>query len=317
MQYLPLFHGNSVSTLFPFNGEMVPSRIKDRSMPAATSFHHVIMTPFNCKRTRNPADRKFDTLLQPNWLEHRFQLFERFCLPSVIHQTSQNFFWWIYFDKNTDIGILNRARKGIEGHPNFNIRTCDIFGSETARSDIAGEFGVSKPWILTTRLDNDDGLHHDHVRVLHENVRPDQTEALEFPYGVVYVDGAIYLSRQRHNAFISISEPLKDCKTVTLMRHKEIAHAFPVRIVSQTPAWLQTIHDLNVSNKIRGWRVSPKEIPTGFDVGDPCELIDVKKTAIFAENLTLGVARYSRDLMANTYHEISAMFRKTLKRKAP
>lgn len=35
------------------------------------------------------------------WLEHRFELFERFCLPSIQNQTIKSFHWIVLFDSST------------------------------------------------------------------------------------------------------------------------------------------------------------------------------------------------------------------------
>ena len=46
------------------------------------------------------------------WLEHRFEVFERYCLPSVAAQTSGNFTWLCLFDAATP----ESCRRRIEGY---------------------------------------------------------------------------------------------------------------------------------------------------------------------------------------------------------
>jgi hypothetical protein len=61
------------------------------------SFEHFVLTRFN---VRESAD-KTDLVLNPVWLQFRFDLFERFCWPSVRAQTTGAFTWLVFFDKDT------------------------------------------------------------------------------------------------------------------------------------------------------------------------------------------------------------------------
>ena len=52
------------------------------------NFSHFLITRFNLNRTAR-------------WLEHRFEVFERYCLPSVAAQTATDFRWLCLFDAAT------------------------------------------------------------------------------------------------------------------------------------------------------------------------------------------------------------------------
>lgn len=45
------------------------------------------------------------------WLKERCKLFEKFCLPSMMYQSNQNFTWLILFDKRTPEDILLKYDK--------------------------------------------------------------------------------------------------------------------------------------------------------------------------------------------------------------
>jgi hypothetical protein len=233
-------------------------------------------------------------------MEERFDLFERYCLPSVLGQSNQNFRWMIYFDHSTREDYLDRARRGIAGRPNCVIKLCSVFGSETLQADLAADLDPSRNWVVTTRLDNDDGLQRDFVKKLQEQVRVGTEEALEFPWGIVVANGVPYLCRQRFNAFISLSEPLTGLKTVTLVRHKEVSRQYRVRTVSNEPAWLQTVHGANVANKIRGWRILRAKLPEGFEVGGELPADAKSAAGVLIENATLSVGRQLRDWAADS-----------------
>src|SRR5947209_8024402 len=148
-------------------------------MVKTRSFHHVIVTAFNCVRSRNPNEVHLAFRSRPGWMDERFELFERYCLPSVLNQSCQTFRWIIYFDVSTQEKHLDRARRGIAGRPNFEVKLCTIFGSETHQADLSTMLDPAKSWLVTTRLDNDDGLQRDFVAKLQDAVTVGTEEALD------------------------------------------------------------------------------------------------------------------------------------------
>ena len=51
----------------------------------------------------------------------RLELFKTFCLPSMLHQTTQNFFWLIYTDPDLDDYLLQETIKLIKPYPHFYL----------------------------------------------------------------------------------------------------------------------------------------------------------------------------------------------------
>jgi Putative rhamnosyl transferase len=268
-------------------------------------FHHVILTRFNCSNSRSSADREISIRSRPGWLEGRFDLFERFCLPSLHAQSMQDFRWHIYFDRHTPARFLERASNGLAGKTNFFIKLCDIYGSETVQADLPVDLDSSKTWLVTTRLDNDDALHRDFVKRLHEAVRVGVEEAINFPCGVVYAAGRLYRSRQDSNAFISLSESFRTAKTVLCGPHNEMGRSYPVRNLAGGPAWVQVVHGSNVSNAIRGWRFARSQFPDGFESSVSHGVLAGNDSiiALALDNATLGSYRHIRDRMANAWRK--------------
>ena len=65
------------------------------------NYSHFIITRFNLNLY---AQDKHDLPTRTDrWLEHRFEVFERYCLPSVAAQTSGNFTWLCLFDAATPV----------------------------------------------------------------------------------------------------------------------------------------------------------------------------------------------------------------------
>ncbi|MFR7649013.1 MAG: glycosyltransferase [Alistipes sp.] len=74
------------------------------------NYSHFIITRFNLNLY---AQDKHDLPTRTDrWLEHRFEVFERYCLPSVAAQTSGNFTWLCLFDAATP----ESCRRRIEGY---------------------------------------------------------------------------------------------------------------------------------------------------------------------------------------------------------
>src|SRR5579871_5907063 len=63
----------------------------------ADKLKHFLLTRFNVAAPgREQAIR-----LRPGWLAGRFDLFRKYCLPSVAGQTRQDFEWLVFFDDQT------------------------------------------------------------------------------------------------------------------------------------------------------------------------------------------------------------------------
>jgi hypothetical protein len=280
-------------------------------MADSSDYLHVILTRFNCSNSRLKNDREIPIRSQPGWLEQRFELFERYCLPSVHGQSDRNFRWHIYFDAETPVEFLDRAKRDLGGHENFALILCDLYGSETVTEDLTREFAGKYSWLVTTRFDNDDGLSRYFVERLHDSVRVGVREALNFPLGIVFQNGRSYLSRQRSNAFLSFSEPFREIDTVLRTAHNQFSSVAPIRDIDSEAAWVQVLHGGNVSNKLRGRRIPQRNIPAGFETIPALAHLSTndRPWEIAIENATIGVSRSIRDLALHTYRQTRRLTR--------
>ena len=67
---------------------------------------HFILTRFNLRIWRQ--DKHGSAVRTREWLEHRFGLFEKYCLPSIANQTCKDFEWVVLFDDKTPDEFRNR-----------------------------------------------------------------------------------------------------------------------------------------------------------------------------------------------------------------
>jgi hypothetical protein len=269
-------------------------------MQVGTDFVHVILTRFNLATPgRESAIRN-----QPGWLAGRFELFERYCLPTLAAQkgvSAGGFRWIVYFDDGTPEPFRARieACRGVaDFHPFFT----PIFPGEqwgiSARAVLAAE-GRAAPWLLSTRLDNDDGLAVDFVGRVQAAVAaaPPRRAAFNLTNGYVFDGRRAYAHAHPSNAFASLLEPWETARTVSDVQHMDLAAAGPVVQVGGPGGWLQVVHGGNVSNKIRGRRVPPAELagrfPASIELGAGASAL-----GIAAENLLLAPLRGARDRAA-------------------
>tara|TARA_B110001452_G_C15098934_1_gene383213 strand:- start:442 stop:717 length:276 start_codon:yes stop_codon:yes gene_type:complete len=72
-------------------------------------FSHIILTGFNVSGLWN-MDKNNNKILDESWTKHRFEIFEKYFLPSINNQTNNNFKWLVYFDINTKTPFKKRIK---------------------------------------------------------------------------------------------------------------------------------------------------------------------------------------------------------------
>lgn len=252
---------------------------------------HFLLTRFNMptegKESRIRAD--------DGWLSQRFDLFDTFCLPSVLGQTERDFDWLIYFDSRTP----SPFREQIDAYARLPRVHCIRRDHVVPRSQIIDDLAQRCPpgttHVLTTALDNDDGLARDHVQRVRAGAMEHSRAVLFFPVGDIYHAGRVYRRRDRHNAFPSMIEPIDDFQTVWAAWHTHLHTTATQVLLAPTPAWLQVVHGTNVSNRVRGVRVPAKEALERYEVL-PRALRPESQLGIWLENATLTPLRAAREL---------------------
>lgn len=65
------------------------------------TFEHYIVTRFNLPIFQAKVGGASSKSCDKNYLQYRFGLFEKYCMPSIMNQTCQNFKWFVLFDAHT------------------------------------------------------------------------------------------------------------------------------------------------------------------------------------------------------------------------
>lgn len=263
-------------------------------MSALKSFGHVIFTRFNLDTSGR--EEKFRN--SHMWLDSRFQLFEKFCLPSIKSQTCENFTWCVLFSKKTPDWARKRIAENQESFP-FHAYFTEMFGPN-GWGEIATSFLDTQPTLLiTTNLDSDDALSNDFVERIQFIVRShdfNERYAINFLNGYVRSDKYIFEHAHPTNAFSTLVEFSENSLTTTCgIIHMDIKRYVNVIQELGPAAWMQVVHGNNVSNIVRGKRTNQFDC-TRFPDEAGRDLIFEDNLALHFDRLFVSVLRDIRDL---------------------
>jgi hypothetical protein len=228
--------------------------------------NHFILTRFNLRLWTE--DKHGETTQTEEWLNNRFDLFEKYCLPSVKAQTCKDFTWLILLDRETpevykqrihnDVDCMQNV-KCIWVNPQYSWNFVRIFGEVINKYKSQAE-----PRIITSYLDNDDSINVDYVKTIQDialTLKPNTF--ITYTYGLQYYVEDNYCVKERfpNNHFISLLEfPNKGELVRTVYGYG--GHGCIYRIKDSmihikeiddknTPGWLEVIHTKNIDNDVR------------------------------------------------------------------
>jgi len=220
---------------------------------------HVILTRFNLP---TPGVESL-VRAQEGWLRNRVVLFERYCVPSVLAQSQRRFHWIIYFDPESP-GWLKEKVAEYEAAGTFSPIFRTSVSHDELIADLRSVTGAAGDELITTNLDNDDGLSSDFVDRVQSADTPRPRSAVYLSRGLIKSPDGLFLRTDRHNAFCSVRETWDDPQTCWVDWHDLLPRHMPVLEIAGSPGWLQVVHGGNVSNRIRGALASPITYRAGF-----------------------------------------------------
>lgn len=236
----------------------------------ASQFDHFLLTRFSAAFDPGvPA--------QEEWLRYRLGFFVDACWSSVLGQRdASDFTWLVLFDDRcpddfrADIeSLATGAFSPIWSHEPWSP---SIFARaiEARREGLETAGGAVAPWLLTTRLDSDDGIARDFIASVQREFTPIDGLFVDFPRGVqIDRDGSTYLYDQLSSPFLTLVERRhagRPPQTVYAARHARASAWGPVREVSTPPMWVQVIHGSNLLNMTVGARISPRVVNERFEL---------------------------------------------------
>jgi len=211
---------------------------------SATDFCHVIQTQFSAQTHRSPKGLPLD------WLNHRLQMLDSYCLPSLTTQTCRDFIWQVYCDENTDSSVLQALQERAERVPQMRIAITGPHG-RTPAAHAVDDTRLVDAVLLTTRLDSDVALSKNHVKAIHEHVDSfshsgEETLHLIFPrgYRLDAATGRLFLDRTPHSGVHTLFERLA-CE--------------PRTVLSGSPSTFQEEHPTVQDDSFLAWLVVLRE----------------------------------------------------------
>lgn len=224
-----------------------------------SQFKHFLITRFNLPNKGWQQDKNNNPVQNEEWLYHRIELFETYCLPSISNQTCRNFIWLVYFNSDSPQFLVSKIeewkKQCKELHPCFSD-DYDAFLSHEMSDKIQELIPNGIPYVITTRLDNDDALHANAISVIQQSFTPKHNTIIDIEKGycIRTSDGLITKHRFISNAFISYIESTAENFYNTVYKEGHPAWIGKANFISITNKrlWLQVIHEKNVANSMKG-----------------------------------------------------------------
>lgn len=223
---------------------------------------HYILTRFNLRLWTKDKNRNHTRTEE--WLKNRFELFEDFCLPSIMNQTNQSFRWIVLFDINTP----DKYKERIKSYEKVCRQFCPCYVEadksryfvKVFKDEIHKRIKKDTKFLITTYLDNDDALHQKYVEEV-------QNMEVKFPTFVSYVYGIQYYTELNiatripytNNHFISLIEPLDETQSFRTVygygSHIAINKYANTKTLyidsSNQDRWIEVIHETNMDNDVK------------------------------------------------------------------
>ena len=229
---------------------------------------HYILTRFNLKLWK--TDRNQCSTRSDQWLSKRFELFEKYCLPSILKQSFKDFTWIVLFDEGTPDSYKQRYRKYSDVCPQFSpievpsvvgVHFVRVFQNAVLQDLVAHNMNKTGCVVTTTYLDNDDALSFDFMEQVAQNTHVvEQDTFITMHYGLQYFEELNIANhvKYKNNHFITLIEMYHGnsrLKTVygygshgNVYRHSQCA-VIGINIKKQ-PSWVEVVHTTNAKNNV-------------------------------------------------------------------
>lgn len=218
---------------------------------------HFIATRFNLKKSDWKKSKSGNSVLTNEWLEHRFNLFENYCFPSVRDQSNQNFVWCVFFDIDTPQNFKDKILALTAN--TLNIVPIFIDGMDSLNFSfqkfISENISIGDSHIITTRIDNDDIVHQDFVEVIQSLFKPSDLAVIDLSDGyqvsIDVIKPEVRLYKHPFNAFISVIESVRSYNTVFSRMHYDWKTEKNIISYKKKRLWMELSHQENYVNHRR------------------------------------------------------------------
>ena len=232
--------------------------------------HHYLLTRFNLALWQE--DKTGKVIDREEWLAKRLQLFETYCLPSVIGQSCHEFCWILLVDENTPTAYREQIKAyrsvcpqihfvGVK--PQYAFHFADIF-CQVVLADLQKKGWNGGDLCLTTYLDNDDCITRTFVEkvqaeCLNFHLQLGEKRFLSFDYGLQLFTDMHHLATRilyPNNHFLTLAESVENIRTCYgfgshfLLEKQGLANVHHIKD-KRHPMWIEVIHEENVDNDVK------------------------------------------------------------------
>lgn len=256
---------------------------------------YLILSRFAVQLSTVPDQAPF---LLASWIDRRLDLFERFCVPSVLSQTDSNFEWIAALDPRIPEQVAAKMVDIARGR----LRVLRVDGEDDFARQVDARIRAEGRAVVSSRLDTDDALALDFVRTVREAIRPG--EVLNFPDGAALdlVSGRIRQKVMPSNPFVSY---FGEKSVLSLGGHSRASSCRGYReLKTRQPMWLQVMHEGNLKNRMPriGRPMQQSTLPGIFAVdhsgaADSKWLGHAQQVEYRALSVARGTANFMRQLL--------------------
>lgn len=222
------------------------------------SYSHFLITRFNIPASNWKLDKNHNQVQNDIWLQKRIDLFERFCLPSVMAQTSKNFKWIVWFDFNSPQILKSKIEEWSQLCCNFVAAYSydyDYWQNEGLPKYIKENTASKCDYVITSRLDNDDAISIKAIATIQKAFVPNDNTIIDLPNGYCYNLQTELFSKHTiiSSPFISYIESTNKPKIETVYREGHPAWIEKAAFIFVNERmWIQVCHDSNIANSQHG-----------------------------------------------------------------
>lgn len=228
------------------------------------NFKHIVLTHFNLKLSEDGVRRfiedKTEKPQTKSWMDERFELFDKYCFPTLLNQKNKNFIWLCLFDENTQEKYRVKIAEYQKQFPLFTpIYLAPSDSSklyEKVDPIIRKYLKDTDEYVITTNLDNDDSFHKNMIDNIQKEFLKNPKELLyRFSYGYQYFTRHKLMLRMKypHNHFLTLASKISSApiKPITHYEHANAHRILSFTNILTDPMWIEIVHESNVNNSIR------------------------------------------------------------------
>jgi hypothetical protein len=234
-------------------------------------FTHYLVTRFNVPAHKWQHDKSGNPTLDKTWLQDRLGLFNRFCVPSIKGQTENNFRWLIYCDIVTETDVMQQIKSAVLEIPQASIKL--LHHLDELLPDLRNEMSAAPtPFVISSRLDNDDGLSKDFIRIIQAHFRPEDSILFNYKNGLFYDNKQKILTRfnagykNHFGSLIESNSPGKELMTIFGFHHTSPPDEIFVEDIDEKISWVKIIHSRNARSQLKGKPVFSKRLLNNFTI---------------------------------------------------